>query len=98
MEWQLRIYTLRAGEFDEWTEEWSTHVAPLRRRFGFRILGPWVDRERRTFVWLLGYAGEDGFAAADERYYASEERHSIQPDPARHIETADQRPLRDLAE
>lgn len=98
MEWELRIYTIHEGEFDEWTEEWSAHIAPLRRRLGFRILGPWVDRERRTFVWLLGWEGGDGFAAADERYYASEERHAIQPDPARHIETANQRPLRDLAD
>jgi hypothetical protein len=98
MEWQLRIYTIRDGEFDEWTQEWSAHVAPLRRRFGFHVLGPWVDRERRTFVWLLGCDSADGFAAADERYYASEERHAIEPDPARHIEAGEQRLLRDLAD
>ncbi len=98
MEWQLRIYTIREGEFDEWGDEWSTHVAPLRSRFGFRVLGPWIDRERRTFVWLLGYEGEDGFAAADDRYYGSAEREAIQPDPARHIEAAEQIPLRDLAD
>jgi hypothetical protein len=85
MEWQLRIYTIREGEFDEWVQEWSAHVAPLRRGLGFDVLGPWVDREQRTFVWLLGYDREEGFAAADERYYASEERHAIDPDPARHI-------------
>jgi hypothetical protein len=98
MEWQLRIYTIRESEFDEWAEEWSAHVAPLRRRFGFRVVGPWVDREQRAFVWLLGYEGEDGFAAADARYYASEERHAVEPDPARHIEAAEQTSLRDLAD
>jgi NIPSNAP len=94
MEWQLRIYTINEGELAQWIEEWRTHVAPLRRRLGFRVLGPWVDDN--TFVWLLGYDGEDGFAAADERYYASPERTSLSPDPARHIAHADQRPLRDL--
>jgi hypothetical protein len=98
MEWQLRIYTIREGEFEEWADEWSAHVAPLRKRFGFTVLGPWVDRERRSFVWLLGYGGEDGFSTADERYYASAERLAIHPDPARHIELAEQTSLRDLAD
>jgi hypothetical protein len=95
MEWQLRIYTIREGGFDEWLDEWTAHVAPLRRRLGFRVLGPWVDRERRTFVWLLG---ADEFGAADERYYASDERHAIDPDPARHIESAEQLLLRDAGD
>jgi hypothetical protein len=98
MEWQLRIYTIRAGELDEWIHEWRTHVAPLRRRLGFEVLGPWVDHNAGTFVWLLGYAAEDGFAAADARYYDSPERRAIEPDPARHIENAEHRPLRDLGD
>jgi hypothetical protein len=98
MEWQLRIYTIREGQFDDWAAEWSTQVAPLRRHFGFRVVGPWVDRERRTFVWLLGWEGEGGLATADLRYYASPERQAMQPDPARHIEAAEQTSLRDLAD
>ena len=54
MEWQLRIYTINDGALADWIEEWRAHVAPLRRRLGFRVLGPWVDGS--TFVWLLGYA------------------------------------------
>jgi hypothetical protein len=94
MEWQLRIYTINDGALSQWTEEWRAHVAPLRRKLGFRVLGPWVDDT--TFVWLLGYDGEDGFAAADARYYSSPERQSLSPDPARHIAEADHRTLRDL--
>ena len=92
MEWQLRIYTIRTGELDTRIDEWSAHVAPLRRKLGFRLLGPWVDSD--TFVWMLGYEGADGCAAADARYYASEERRMLDPDPARHIAHAEQRPLR----
>jgi hypothetical protein len=98
MEWQLRTYTIREGSFDEWTEEWSTHVAPLRQRLGFHVLGPWVDREHCIFVWLLGWDGEGGFAAADARYYASSERQAVEPDPARHVESAEHRSLRDLGD
>jgi hypothetical protein len=94
MEAQLRIYTVKAGELDEWIAEWSREVAPLRRRFGFRVLGPWVDEETSTFVWLLEYDGEDGFAAADARYYASDERRALAPDPARHLEAIETRLLR----
>src|SRR6185436_3656895 len=41
VEWQLRIYEIEDGELDAWIAEWREHVAPLRRRLGFRILGPW---------------------------------------------------------
>lgn len=88
MEWQLRIYRIKEGELEDWVDEWTAHVAPLRRRLGFQVLGPWV--EGHTFVWLLGYDGDDGFAAANARYYESDERTSIDPDPARHIETMQQ--------
>jgi hypothetical protein len=91
---QLRIYTVRPGRFDAWLAEWRERVVPLRRRFGFRVLGPWVDEETRTFVWLLEYDGEDGFEAADERYYTSDERRSLDPDPARHLEVVETRALR----
>jgi NIPSNAP len=94
MEWQLRTYTISEGALDDWIEEWRAHVAPLRRKLGFRVLGPWVDGN--SFVWLLGYDGADGFAAADARYYESPERTSLSPDPARHIAHADHRHLHDL--
>ena len=91
MDWQLRIYEIEPEQLEAWISEWREHVAPLRQRLGFRVLGPWVDGA--TFVWLLGYEGADGFAAADSRYYASAERRSIEPDPARHILSSQTRML-----
>jgi hypothetical protein len=96
VDWQLRIYEIAPGEIETWIDEWRQHVAPLRRRHGFRVLGPWVDGT--TFVWLLGYDGEDGFAAADSRYYESAERRLIEPDPARHILSSQNRMLREVPE
>jgi hypothetical protein len=60
------------------------------------VLGPWLDGA--TFVWLLGYDGDEGFAAADARYYDSPERRAIEPDPARHILSSQTRMLREVPE
>jgi hypothetical protein len=84
VEYQLRIYTVRAGGMEEWVEEWHRHVLPLLRKFGFEVIGPWVIEGEDRFVWILGYEGED-WAAADAAYHESKERRSIVPDPARHL-------------
>lgn len=76
---------MRPGAMTEWISEWRLHVSPLRRRFGFEVLGPWVVEEEEKFVWILGYDGGAGWAAADTAYYESEERRTIEPDPARHL-------------
>ena len=86
MNWQLRIYRIKEGQLEAWIDEWSTQVAPLRRHFGFTVLGPWIDGA--TFYWVIGHDGD--FAAADARYYASAERKAVDPDPARHVDAQQQ--------
>lgn len=88
MEVQLRDYRIRSGQMDAWIAGWKGGVVPLREEFGFRILGAWVDREHDRFVWLIGYSGADGFDAANGRYYASEQRSSLRPEPSELIEEA----------
>lgn len=88
---QLRIYTIEAGKMDVWLDGWTRGVLPLRRKFGFRIDGAWVVEGADTFVWILTYDGPDGFQARDDAYYDSEERKSLQPDPAPLIEKAEKR-------
>lgn len=84
---QLRDYRIRSGELDRFIEEWRTGVAPLRRANGFEIRGAWTVPEEHRFVWLLAHPGGwDAFDAADAAYYASPERASLEPDPARLIE------------
>ena len=85
MTWQLRIYGVSEGAWDAWVREWREHVLPLRRAPGFDVLGPWRTEDCH-FVWLVGH---DDFAAADAAYYASAERSSIDPDPARHLTEAE---------
>jgi hypothetical protein len=68
---------------EAWLGEWEEHVRPLRLAHGFSVLGPWVDDDGETFIWILGH--DDDFEAADRAYYDSEKRRSLDPDPARHI-------------
>jgi hypothetical protein len=48
--------------------------------------GAWRVEDAEEFVWIIGYDGAEGFAAADKRYYESEERKRMSPDPAQYIE------------
>lgn len=88
VEIELRDYRIRHGQMDAWIAGWKTGVVPLRQEAGFRIIGAWVDRQHDRFVWLIGYAGADGFEAANDRYYASQKRASLQPEPSELIEEA----------
>lgn len=90
MEIQLRDYRIRHGQMDEWVSQWRTRIVPLRTEAGFDVIGAWVDAPNDRFVWLLGYSGADGFHAADDRYYASQQRRELHPDPAALIEEARQ--------
>jgi hypothetical protein len=73
---------------DAWITGWKAHIVPLREEAGFRVIGAWVDAQDDRFVWLIGYAGAEGFQAADDRYYASQQRRGIEPDPAGLVEEA----------
>jgi hypothetical protein len=90
METQLRRYRVQSGQLDACIAAWRAGVYPLRRRYGFEILGAWVIPERDEFVWILGYDGPEGFAAADAAYYASVERAALDPDPARYFVRTEQ--------
>ena len=81
---QLRRYRLAPGMSAQFAEQWQASVLPLRRRYGFRVDG-WLVEGDDEFVWLLEHEDRARFAAADEAYYASAERRSFDPDPARLI-------------
>jgi hypothetical protein len=88
VEIELRDYRIRHGRMDAWIAGWKSGIMPLREEAGFHIIGAWVDRQNDRFVWLIGYAGADEFEAANNRYYSSDKRASLQPDPAKLIEEA----------
>jgi hypothetical protein len=80
---QIRVYRLEPGAAEAFEREWREQVVPLRRKFGFEVLGAWASPEEDTFVWIIRHHGD--FAAADRAYYLSPERAALDPDPARHI-------------
>lgn len=83
MQTQVRVYQVRPGQLEAFVREWRTLIVPLRRRFGFQVLGAWASEEDDTFVWVLAHEGN--FAEADRAYYLSPERAALEPDPARLI-------------
>ena len=83
METQVRVYRIKPGALDSFEREWRQHVLPLRRKFGFEVLGAWASVEDDTFVWIVAHS--EDFGTADRAYYASPERAALDPDPARHI-------------
>lgn len=89
---ELRVYTIEPDAMETWVEEWLERVVPLRERFGFRVPLAWVAGEDR-FVWLLEYDGDD-YDAANDAYYASDERRALRPEPSRHIRHAEHWPVR----
>jgi hypothetical protein len=85
---QLRIYTIKEGLLDEFTEFWRAEIAPLRRSFGFAVDGAWADVETSTFAWVVS---SPDFAAAEADYYASPGRAGLSHDPSEYIDRAELR-------
>lgn len=85
MKFQLREYTVKPGEMDEWVAEWRSKVAPLREKMGFRVLGAWTIDGTDQFVWIISYDGPKSWDEANDDYYSSPERKALDPDPARHL-------------
>ncbi len=91
---QLRIYTIRPGRLDEFTDFWRAEIVPLRRRFGFAVSGAWSDDQTGTFAWVVSHPG---FAAAEAAYYASPGRAGLSHDPAEYIERSELRLMEPVA-
>ncbi|HKC91008.1 MAG TPA: NIPSNAP family containing protein [Candidatus Limnocylindria bacterium] len=96
MEYQLRQFRIRAGSMDAFVDAWVRGVYPLRRKFGFTFAGAWRIEGADEFVWIIGYDGPEGFAVADRRYYESDERKRMSPDPAQYIEAPVNRMMRSV--
>ena len=89
---ELRIYTVKPGAMDAWVADWRQHVYPLRRALGFTVPAAWVVPDKDLFVWLLDYDGDD-FETANQAYYDSPKRRSLDPAPTRHLIETEHWPL-----
>ena len=88
---QLRIYTINPGALEAFAAEWAEKIRPLRLRLGFAIPGAWKVEATNQFVWLMSYDGPESWDALDRAYHESPARRAMQPDPARHIASMEQR-------
>jgi hypothetical protein len=82
---QLREYTVKPGEMDEWIAEWRSKVVPLRTKHGFEVVGAWTVDGTDQFMWIVEYVGAKSWEEADAEYYGSPERNALDPNPARHL-------------
>jgi hypothetical protein len=80
---QLRIYQVKKGRMDDWVGIWRSEVLPLRRRFGFSVIGPWIVRDENRFVWIVGH---DNFSEANAAFYSSPERAAIEPQIPKYLD------------
>ena len=90
MEYQLRMYGVKEGEMETFLGVFPA-VVEARRAAGFDVVGAWSIPEEDQFIWIVGCA--DGIAAASDRYYASELRKAIDPEPAKLLDTIDTRTM-----
>ena len=78
---QVRMYVIKEGKLDAFVRLFDEQIVPLRRRFGFTVVGAWTVPEENRFIWVAGYEGSDPIQDADARYYASPDRLAIEPSP-----------------
>jgi hypothetical protein len=91
----LRIYRIEDGRMEDFLAAWTVGVVPLRRRFGFSIQA-WTVPHENTVVWVVTYEGEGSFEDAEQAYYDSPERTTLDPDPAQFIAAKEVRWLEPL--
>ena len=76
----------RDGKLDQFVEEWTSSVVPLRETFGFKYVGAWSLPESNEFVFVATHDGD--FDAANRAYFEFKERKRLEPNPGVHIEDA----------
>jgi hypothetical protein len=82
---QLRVYTIKEGHLDAWTELFRRTTLPLRREKGFDI-GAWAAPAKSQFYWLVSWPGsEEEFLEADKEYNAAPEHGPILEEARTHV-------------
>jgi hypothetical protein len=84
------MYEVKDDEMERFLDTFPA-VVEARRAVGFEVLGAWMIPDENQFVWIVGAA--DGIETTSERYYASEQRRAIEPEPAKLLESIDTRTM-----
>ena len=94
MHYEFRRYKIQSGRLEEFAAAWKKGVFPLREKYGFTIHSAWTVDEPNEFIWVLGHTDTESFESANRRYYESNARKSLNPDPAEFIAEASKLPAR----
>lgn len=83
---QLRVYTVKPGQLDNWVELFKRRTSKLRRANGFGVQG-WTSRDTNQFVWIVHRDGsEEEFLAADRAYYELTEHKPLHEEALQYLE------------
>lgn len=84
---QLRIYTIKQGQMDNWLRFFRDKVVPLHRKFGMPARIAWVNAEDSEFIWVRDFRDDEPIETQEQRYVNSEERkQQIGDTPKQYVE------------
>lgn len=76
---QLRKYTIKEGQMDEFVTAWMGSVYPLRHKHGFEVEHAGVIEGTNEFVCVVTDGDGDDWATKEAAYYGSEEHARLEP-------------------
>jgi hypothetical protein len=79
------MYRVKEGAMNDFLAMFPQVVA-ARRDAGFEVVGVWTVPEENRFIWVVGTNDPGGIEGASRRYYESDLRRAITPEPAEFLD------------
>ncbi|HSJ71995.1 MAG TPA: NIPSNAP family containing protein [Acidimicrobiia bacterium] len=87
---QMRTYSMKEGQLENWNRMFESKIRDLRSRQGFALEGAWSVPDRGQFVWILSYpGGREDFERADQAYYELPEHGPLHIEALEYLEGGD---------
>lgn len=80
-----RTYTINEGMLDSYLELYNKQIVPNHLKFGIKVLGAWVDREKNQVVWIRLFESREDRKKKLDAYEVSAERDAVFPIAAYHM-------------
>lgn len=71
---QLRIYTIKPGQMENWLQFFKQKVVPLHAKFGIPVYSAWVNAAESHFFWVRDFAVGEAIEEQERRYVNWDER------------------------
>ena len=79
MFYELRRYTIHAGQMDEWVRFMEETIIPFQVSKGMVIAGSFRGEDNRTYYWMRRFASEAERERLYEAVYNTDEWRAIAP-------------------